>query len=261
MNKRYYLLPENQDHAKAVKEGFQWLLKNTRSNYMNECLIIIPSLNSLKYESDTAYKGIESVIPGISSKLIKNKSVTTNGITVKLMTESTRITYTRASVLAIFPAKIMLKIIDNHFTENDIFLVGWIYEDIQEWIETWKALDFSSKYEVKHKPQRLNPIIIEALKSLTMHINMSTGITDSNDKCRAVELFRILQRESIDYDPKIIKAWLKVEKKWKEDFADDVMQIATKIKARKRVDGCKGDYWATNIFEKWKQRSEENKQI
>lgn len=257
MNKRYYLLPENQEHAKAVKEGFQWLLKNTRSNDMNECLIIIPSLNSLKYESDSAHKGIESLIPGISSKLIKNKSVTINGITIKLITEKTRITYTRASVLAIFPAEKMLKIIDNYFTENDIFLVGWVFEDIQEWIETWNALDFSSKYEVIHKPQKLNPIIIEALKSLTMSVNMSTGINHPSDYCSAVDLFRILQRESIDYDPKTIKTWLKVEEKWKEDFADDVMQIATKIKARKRIGGCKGDYWATNIFEKWKKRSEE----
>jgi len=228
---------------------------------MNECLIFILSLDTLKYESNTAHKGIESVIPGISSKLIKNKSVTINGITIKLMTEKTGITYTKASVLAIFPAKKMLKIIDNHFTENDIFLVGWVYEDIQEWIETWKALDFSSRYEVKHKSLKLNLIIIQALKSLTMHVNMSTGINHPSDKCRAVDLFRILQRESIDYDPKTIKTWLKVEEKWKEDFADDVMQIAEKIKTRRRVDGCKGDYWATNIFEKWKQRSEENKQI
>ncbi|KAA0178861.1 hypothetical protein FX016_23315 [Cupriavidus gilardii] len=94
----------------------------------------------------------------------------------------------------------------------------------------------------------MSKIITEAVKTLSRVANVSTGLTHSNDKNKAKELFKILHdKGEVILKADVVNAAL--SEGWRAADADELGSLAQQIGEGKaaRVDG--GPWWAPDIYD------------
>lgn len=80
-----------------------------------------------------------------------------------------------------------------------------------------------------------NVVVLMALKNLAAYANKSTGISHSSDKQHTINIFKTLKKNREPFEPTEIKSWFILKAKWKPQFAQDIAEIAQKIKDGKQV--------------------------
>src|SRR5690606_24033833 len=151
-----------------------------------------------------------------------------------------------------YPNKKLLDKIDNMRGVTDVLVIPWSLQEVQYWIDTWQAIEFGAS-EHQTETTFSDPVVEEALKSLTSRVNLSSGIAHPRDKATAVDLFKKLKVAKIAYDPSEIRGWL-VRHSWRSDDADAVKDIATKIQQGKSVRAAQGG-GADDIVSVWRERA------
>lgn len=231
----------------SVKQGLGWLLNLGQNESKKSALLAVPVLDNLS--------GIIAEVLGDSAvKALKNgNSLNLNSIvSVSLLTERKDVPKHQGTVLAVYPNKKLLDKIDNMREVTDVLVIPWSLQEVQYWIETWQATEFGAS-EHQSETAFSDPVVEEALKSLTSRVNLSTGIAHPRDKATAVDLFRKLKAAKITYDPSEIRGWL-VRHSWRSDDADAVKDIAEKIQQGRSVRAVQGG-WADDIVSVWRERA------
>src|SRR3989338_6943264 len=143
---------------------------------------------------------IEDVLGGSSIRMLgKGESVTLNEkVEVTLLTERERIYSWPGPILAAFPSKRLLDAIDALYDTTDVLVVPWTIGEVQYWIDTWGAAEFPSGTRPASM-LALDPVLQEALRSLTETVNLSTGISHPSDRAAAIGAFRALHGAGIRF--------------------------------------------------------------
>jgi len=232
----------------AVKRGLVWLLELGRKENKKSALLAVPVLDNLSGV-------IEEVLGERAIKALKQGSgINLDAVvTVSLVTERKDIFNHQGPVLAVYPNKKLLDKIDNIRGVTDVLVIPWSLQEVQYWIETWQATELGSSGTSPASASFSDPVVEEALKSLTSRVNLSTGISHPMDKAAAVDLFRKLRAAKITYDPSEIRGWL-VRHGWESDDADAVKDIAEKISQGRAVRSANGG-WADDIVRVWREKA------
>ncbi|MFC5133480.1 MULTISPECIES: hypothetical protein [Haloferacaceae] len=159
-------------------------------------------------------------------------------------------------VLAIYPDKDLLDKIDGMHGVTDVLVVPWSKDEVQYWIDTWGASALRSDASGS-SPDLGNSIVEEALETLDLLVNTSTGITHPSDRSTCIEIFKTLHNERISFDPDAVRAWLVAQKHWDPDDADDVKEISEGVQDGKGFQYESGRL-SNDIMEQWEEQANED---
>jgi hypothetical protein len=170
---------------------------------------------------------------------------------VRLETPSTlKRTNEIQGLLAFYADKKMLDAVDAVSEARLTVVVPWTMDDdIASWRKTWNPTIVG---EDEKPAERIveNPVVAAALSSLTVRVNLSTGILHPSDHAAATDLFHILKKNKVPFVPGDVRAWC-VRSGWQPKFADDVQRVAEQALRSKSTPRGTGSSWAANIFEQW----------
>jgi hypothetical protein len=239
----------------AVTRGFQWLCQTAASQENSSGTIAVLILGNLA--------GVIRDVLGekITRPLAKNKNVKLTYHTSMARTEiELSLLFLRmrsrrlisGPVLAFYPNKAMLDIIDDMGSVSDVLIIPWLPaneakaitsslssplsldEDVKHWIDTWQAQILGMPRGDASPPPFYNRVVENALKALTRRVNLSTGIAHPGDEAAAIGIFKLLRNEGYALDSKAIRAWL-IRHNWSSEGANDVQALVQKIVQNKRV--------------------------
>jgi hypothetical protein len=232
----------------AALKAFQWLLTRPEKN----AFLAVP-----------VYGNLNGVISGVlGDKAIKSLKKTATlrlkNKDVFLVTERKFIYNGKNSpLLAFYPTRSFLDKLDSIPNVSAMLVVPWNMKEVEPWIRTWNALELESPQVTKQEELIKNRVVVQALKSLTATVNVSTGITHPWDKEAAIQTFTILRDAGEFFNPADVKAWLIRYGKWKATDAQEVADIAQKVLERKRL--RKGpSHWRKDILEIWREKAEKS---
>jgi hypothetical protein len=251
-NEQYIDSDGSQEHA--VKAGVQWLGQlDSENSSKQDALLATPVKRNLEGT-------VESVIGEDRVKELKNKnSISAGEVQIHHITERIDApAWNGGPVLAIYPTKDLLDKIDDMRGVTDVLVIPWNRDEVQFWIDQWRATDLSSgepEQSEKNTLEIVDPIVEEALLSLHTLVNVSTGLTHPSDRSQAIEMFKILDRNGHQYDPDTLRMWLVAEKGWSPENADEVREVAEGVLNGKSFQ-YESNRWADDILEQWRDRAE-----
>lgn len=101
----------------------------------------------------------------------------------------------------------------------------------------------------------MSPVIQEALKSLTVRVNLSTGLAHPLDSDSAKELFNILKENGQHLVRAEIEEWAS-QNGWAARHASALGELGEKIGAGGRVQIQNKGRWKVGIYEEWLFKSQ-----
>ena len=252
--KRYYIHTEGIDE-RAMALAFAWLLeKVSQSKTPVTALLAIPGKDNLR-------RGVITKIIGdqLAKSLASGKAVPIpqSSSDIRLITQRTKPTGWRGGpVLAAYPTKQLLDMLDDMHGVTEVLVVPWRLSEVQYWLDTWAPEELGSSAPTLRPSSIGNLVVVEALKTLTQTVNLSTGITHPLDRQAAIDLFQRLKEAGEPFNPSEVRAWLVSQGGWSPQDADQVKSIAESILAGKRLRGG-GRFWRDDIVEQWRSRATE----
>lgn len=131
-------------------------------------------------------------------------------------------------------------------------VVPWVMDHVTVWSSAVGAVDVLSR-SAAARPMVSDPVVDQALASLTRRVNLSTGLTNPRDKTASVGMFRILKKGGHQWTGDEVMARA-VELGWKATDARELGEMATgMMKGRRyRAPGAE-EVWAKDILRKWRE--------
>ena len=243
-DKETYFYSSEGANKESIKTAIEWLLEKTE----NAAYIAALTNNIL-------LQGYVKEILGddVVKYLIKNGSVSYGDILITLVTRRKKIFDGGGKpMLVIYPNREYLDELDSISNISSLMVVPWIMDDVSEWVKIRGAIDIRLNY--MHQPSsNLNPVVAEALKDITSLVNVHTGVIHPLDKATVVHAFRKLRKAGESYHRLEVKSWL-VQNGWRNDYAEEVADIAERIQQGRRVRGGR-DPFKRNIVKTWRARA------
>lgn len=237
----------------AIARGFHWLCQAaTRQENLSGTIAVLV-LGHLNYVIQ------DTLGEDITRPLAKNKKVE---LTYPSSTGETEIELSllflrmrsigliSGPVLAFYPNKLMLDMIDDMGSVSDVLVIPWrpvseskamtgspplsIDEDVKGWIDTWQAQILGAPTQDVSPPPFYDPVVENALKDLTQSVNLTTGIAHPGDERVAIATFKLLHNEGYTLNSEAIRAWL-IRNNWWSRHADAVCTLVQKIVQNRRV--------------------------
>jgi hypothetical protein len=126
-------------------------------------------------------------------------------------------------------------------------------DEITAWRRARQAIDLTGRAPTLEHPSLNDDVVAEALRSLTIRVNVSTGIGHPSDRAAAIHAFRILKHGGHTWEPANIKAWA-MANGWSARHADSLAEIAEGVKAGKAY-RAGANSWRDDILAQWRQRT------
>jgi hypothetical protein len=157
-------------------------------------------------------------------------------------------------VLVLWPDAKALASVDADFRVSAICVVPWSYDEVATWAAGRQAVDLLARENKPERPTIRNPVVAEAMSSLTTRVNLSTGLGHPSDRAAAVNAFRVLKRAHYRWTPDEIEAWA-LGNGWSADGAAELRGVAAGVLSGRRYQVERAG-WSDNIVELWKERAE-----
>jgi hypothetical protein len=100
----------------------------------------------------------------------------------------------------------------------------------------------------------MSPLVLEALKSLTNRVNLSTGLSHYSDESSAKEIFKLLYKEGESLLASEITPWA-MANGWRTKDAQLLGELAEKIGRGGRVVVRNKNQWRDDIISQLRERS------
>jgi hypothetical protein len=245
-NKKAYFINSEGPAVDSVKKAFGWLFSYD-SGY-----IAAAGNNNLNGV-------ISDVIDQQAVKsLIATNSLRFSGKEFFLITERKPIYLGKGlPLLAFYPSAKFLDKLQSIPNISAMLVVPWTKQEIEPWIRTVNATELGAP---ARPVQELipNKVVVQALKSLSMSVNKSTGIIHPSDKGTAIQTFTILRDAGEKFSPEDVKAWLIREGGWNATYAQDVADLAQKVLDYRKLQGGH-PHWRPDILEIWRDDASKDK--
>ena len=235
---RFYVDAEGPDDD-AVRLGLAWLANEAKK--AGAGTLHAPGLQNFEY--------LSHLIPSIGA-IVKRKSFQLEGTTVHIATPRTgRIV---GAVLALWTDDRTLQVIEDRARPLAICAIPWLRKDISNWVAAHSPRDLRSG-SATSAVKVSNPVVEEALRSLTSSVNLATGLGHPSDHDAAVWTFRALRQAGEGFDPDEIRAWASSHG-WRMGDADELADFARRVNEGRQIrTGSRP--WREEIVELWRQRA------
>lgn len=225
MPERYITNSASSDRN-AVADGFKKVLELCASLSHNAVILHLPTKNHIRQLSNLL--GQATI-----RKLKKDNYSSWNSITFTLNTQRLEISdLIEDIVLSLYPTPRMIDNLNNLNRAKAIVVVPWIDRHRDEWIKTWNP-EIIGGVQENVGSLELDPRLERALVALTSMINLSTGLTHSSDRERAIQLLLILHRNRIQLNPDNMRIWV-LQNGWNSDGANQLRDFAQGVLEGKR---------------------------
>lgn len=250
---RFYVEAKGPD-VEAVRVGLKWLAEAANRCGGSEAILAIPTKRNLLGSVLTEALG-ESAAKALNAG--RPVSLTT-GVALKLVTYRMSLyPQTPTPILCVYTSKAFLDKVDATHNVSEMCVVPWIMDEVRQWVETWAPEELTGKgTEPQARP--LDPIVEEALLSLTVVVNVASGLSHPSDRATAIQVFKILYRNQVPFEPEAVRRYLIAECGWQPTDADEVKSIAQGVLVGRRFRRGRPSL-RRNIFQQWKKRASEKK--
>lgn len=217
---------------------------------VQEAILFVPGKDSVKYTT------LASALGERNAKKLHDGGVVAlpSGVPMRLETIRTLRWVTKPSVLiSIYSDQKMLDQVDSIKNLFGIVAVPHVSEALEAWQKTWSPTVHGVP---KQSPQTLisDPIVEQALLSLTAGINLSHSLLNPRDKEHADRTLRILRANGHVEQPENLRSWA-IKNGWHPKAADEFEKLAIKVlslKSKPRLpdpDVAKRtyDYWCSKV--------------
>lgn len=162
-----------------------------------------------------------------TKELLKGNMVAIkNGVVFKLESADTLRNSTAIRIaLAAYLGARDLRAVDSLGGLQSVVFLPWHSDDGEGWQQSWSAEVLGEK--CPEAKLNLNADLEEKLKSLTMIINRSTGLSHPSDLKTAKQMFESLVADGVPVEPREVKIWA-LRNGWRPDHAEDLYDLAIK---------------------------------
>ncbi|WP_262181551.1 hypothetical protein [Haloarcula laminariae] len=250
-DRRALFIDAEGPNEEALEKALVWLRQlGKQDSEKQDALLAVNTKNQLDGV-------LSSVIgDGPANELDKKNPVQLGDVEIRLMTKRIDPQGWRSGpILALYPDKKLLDKIDDLYGVTDVLVLPWSKDEVEGWIDTWGATSLTGDTSGT-KPAIDDSVVKEAVETLDVFVNTSTGITHPSDRSKCIEIFETLHREGYGFNPATIRAWLVAEKGWSPEDADDVEEIAEGVQAGKSFQYDRGGL-ADDIVDQWEDRAED----
>lgn len=178
----------------------------------------------------------------IHNALVKDKPVTLpSGAQMRCETIKTLQWVTKPSVvIAVFANQAMMDKVDSLQGLLAVLAVPWTPDAIENWVKTWspKMIGKSAKSAKPVATLIADPIVEQAMKSLTSVINRGTAVLNGSDEDHAKRILRILRAHGHQEPAENIKLWA-IKNGWLPKAAERLEVLAEKafaLRSKPKID-------------------------
>ncbi|MEY2476371.1 MAG: hypothetical protein QOG87_1686 [Actinomycetota bacterium] len=130
-----------------------------------------------------------------------------------------------------------------------MILMPWVEAESLAWRQARGAVDILGVHSTPALAGP-NPVVAAALESVTVMVNLSTGLAHPLDRPKAIWAFKLLRDAGYDWEPEVVKAWA-LAHGWRPDGANELAEVAAGIKARKALRGGTNPF-APGAVDRWR---------
>lgn len=156
-------------------------------------------------------------------------------------------------VIAYYADEELLDLVDGLDNVAGVVAVPWVPGEADGWAARWTAQIHG---QTKAAPATLidDPVTVQALKTLTNIINLSTGLAHPSDKRMANEILRILRAKGHADPSATIKSWA-IQNSWHPRHATDLEALAGKIWSLKTKPSLADFHDPEGRYSRWKEKA------
>jgi hypothetical protein len=241
-----YFIRSDGPEPESVRKAFSWLLQSAKPRGF-VAVHVYANLDGM----------IRETIGDAVVKALRTRGrIVVQGSEIVLLTEH-KLVYNgqNSPLLAFYPNPKFLDELDSIPSISAMLVVPWNFSEVEPWIRARSASELGVPSVTPTGPSVQSRVVEQALKGLTLRVNLSTGISHPRDHAAAVQMFEILKRAGESFSPDEVKAWLIGKGGWKATHAQDVAEVAQKVLEGRRLRTAM-PAWAPNILEIWRQDAE-----
>jgi len=243
---RVFVAGEGPDPAR-LQIALAWL-QNEASTRGTAGLIVVPQFS--------VAEGLAAVISDRGLKALRDGQQVRFGSAPVTLTTTRKLSsfLTGQVVLALYmPARDLARLDD--LLATAICAVPWMDDDVRAWRQTWNPTDLTGSATAAPSTTPLSDVVREALRSMTVGVNLGTGLSHPRDNGRAVWTFRILRDAGERFDGPAVRAWA-ANNGWTVRGAEELASVAEAIRTGKRIQAGERP-WKADILEQWRARASE----
>lgn len=246
------LVPGDDQSEEAISLAFGYAdeICKLSQGTVQEAILFVPGKESVKFTTLTSALGERNAKKLHDGGIVALPS----GMPMHLETIRTLRWVTKPSVLiSIYSDQKMLDQVDSTKNLFGIVAVPYIPEALERWQKTWSPTVHGAP---KQSAQKLigDPVVEQALVSLTHGINLSHSLLNTRDKEHSNRTLRILRANGHVEKPENLRSWA-VKNGWHPKAAEELEKLAIKVlslKSKPRLsdpDVAKRtyDYWCSKI--------------
>lgn len=229
----------------AVLLGFAWLVEYTKGGGFLQAGLFV--------SGQTQVDNLHRVLGHqAANDLRQQKQIRISGVTLELVNPDAPGYLFEGPILGLWVDSEQLHLLDD-LRPPAICAIPW--SEIDAWKAAWNPVDIITGRTIAPDPQIVsNPVVVEALKSLTAYVNIRTGLNHPNDKAAAVQMFKALQRAGEPFDPSQLRAWA-TRNGWSSRHAMDLQALGQQVLDFRTVRIQGGDIWRYDVVEAWRRKA------
>ncbi len=257
METKRVLIPDDGFEGVAIGSSLQLILgRMTEGKGIKDCIIMVPSKGHL--QNTVLSKVLRMAFRDKGAQaLIKAGQLCLQEGKFQIETVRTIKSYSRAdAIIVVYADQEMMDKVDSNKNFQIVIAIPCLEESIADWKRTWSPLMVGEK-QGSQASLISNPVLEEALETLTFLANLSNSVLTSTDKDATIEVFRILRANNQSEELKNIRAWC-IKNGWNSKAADEVVKHAAKAFGLKSKPQNKR-LLAPDIYQQWVDASRKSK--
>lgn len=237
---------DQSEEAISLAIGYADEICKLKQGTVQEAILFVPGKESVRFTT------ISTAIGEKNAKKLHDGGVVLlpTGIPLRLETIRTLKWISKPSVLiSIYSDQRMLDQVDSTKNLVGIVAVPHVSDALEQWERTWSPTVHG---QVKQPPPKLisDPILEQALLSLTHSVNLSHGALNSLDKEHSDNTLRILCVHGHCDEPRNIRSWA-IKNGWQPKAADELEKLAQKIYSLKSKPRLRNPEVAQRTYDYW----------
>jgi hypothetical protein len=158
-------------------------------------------------------------------------------------------------VLAAWPDASTLGLIDDTPRVVALCVLPWIEDDTWVWVRAHDARDLLNAGVPSTYSNSLDRVVVQALRTLTIRVNLSSGLTHPSDRDAAIAAFEQLNRAGYRWSGVEIETWARANG-WRATGATQLRGFAEGVAAGRRYRKKGRQPWRDDIVERWRDEAD-----
>ena len=231
----------------ALKLGVGWLVRYASQHVPTRAGLFVPTLQQ-----------VEHLAPVLGTRgaaaLKKDRRVRVNGVDIELLIErGLSAVFPHGPVLAIWADDRQLDKLEK-LGAPALCAIPWNRADIDDWRLNFNPVNLRTGASAGSDETVTNKVVVEALKSLTTRVNLSSGLGHPSDKAAAVQLFKVLKAGGEVFDANEVRAWA-ARNGWGADHARQLGELAQKITTAARCARSRNKHGVKTFWTMWRSEA------